>query len=80
MQELFILFAKMVPLDQHLDSLEDALREYKLTGSKEAKEKLGLHSMLVGTAIGTEGQEAFSMMEKMGKQKALLDAFEHRNA
>jgi hypothetical protein len=80
MQELFLLFAKMVPLDQHLDSLQEALTEYKLTGSKEAKDKLGLHSMLVGTSIGTEGKDAFEMVEKMSKQKTLLDAFEHRNA
>lgn len=70
----------MVPPDTHLDSLQEAMTEYKLTGSKEAKEKVGMYSMLVGTAIGTEGKDAFEMVQKMSKQKTLLDAFEHRNA
>jgi hypothetical protein len=79
MQELFMMFAKIMPEEDLIKLLEEAICEYKADPSKDNKGKMAMYCALVAAQVGTADKELPEVLKELGQRKQLLDAFEHRN-
>lgn len=65
-----------MPEEALFEMLESAMTEYKVTPSKEAKDKLGCACMLLATRFGTEGKDTFELAKEMDERRRIVKAHE----
>jgi len=76
MQELLLAFAKLLPEEQLIESLEQAISKYKAAPSKDTKGELGMYTMLLAARIGTEDKELPEVLSELSERKRIVAAHE----
>ena len=77
-RSLMTLLAKIMPEDEVLDQLQEALTTYKLTKTKETKSKLEMHLMLAATNLLTTEKSTEEVMDDMEKTSMALNLLDDK--
>lgn len=74
MKELFIIMATAMPEEQLIDSLEDAIKEYKINKSEDNRTKIEMYAAMF--SIKGSKKDPFEMikdMDNLAKAKKMFD-------
>lgn len=71
MKELLLAFAKLMPEENMVNELRNALAEYDASGgSDRSKQMLGLFGMILSIKFGTEGKDLAEVLTDLKKAEA----------
>jgi hypothetical protein len=76
MDELFTAFAKLLPAEMLIEQLEESIREYRATGSEDAKKRIAIWCSMFVMQVSTEGQDIDAVMADISEKKRILKAHE----
>jgi hypothetical protein len=80
MQDLLLLFAKVMPEEMIIEQIEESLTEYKITRTDEAKKKLTMYCMLMATKSGTEGKDIEQITHELGEVRRIKERMNSENS
>lgn len=75
MTELFVTYAKVIPEDELLQNLSDALDKYKLLKTKEYKNGVLMWASITMIKFTTEDKNIGDVLNDMAQKKNILDTF-----
>lgn len=67
------MLAKIMPEEELLEKLQEAITEYKVTKSKEAKKGLEFYLMLTSTNIFTTEKSAIEVIDELEKSHDAIE-------
>jgi hypothetical protein len=77
MHELMIGLAMLLPEEQIIDDMAEALTAYKIAPTEDGKRKLATHCMLFAMKVSTEEQDMVNVMNEVSEKKRIIKAFDH---
>ncbi len=79
MHELLIALSKMMPEETLIDELSEALTQYKITKSEDAKRKLAMHSTMVMIRFSTEKDSTTDTLKEFKEKSKTLEMFDNKS-
>lgn len=79
MIELGLIMAKILPSEVLIEELEERLKAYKITESKEDYQKFVTCCIMIAMKEATEHEGMESILEKIDRHKRLDETFDKKN-
>lgn len=75
MEEIMILYAKLIPEEQLLDDIHESLTAYKIAQTPETKKKFVMNLVLCSTKFITEEKSLEETLKKFKETQAAKNLF-----